>query len=232
MEGATTDADWEAGKGARPVLVPLPDPGPGKAGRLRAAERKRQIVEVTMGVVAKHGVQGATTSRIAAAAGVSEATLYRHFASRTDMLLAALDLVYERVFKVIRSADQENVLDRLRAIGTLHSVVVSSEIEGYVYPLFEFVAAAPEVGLRDALAERERSSIRALAAILEEGKAQGVVQPETDTDQLAWELVGVYWAQDISYLMGLSEYVTADRAQRMLERLLESISVTTRPAPA
>ena len=199
---------------------------------MRAAERKRQIVEVTMGVVAKHGVQGATTSRIAAAAGVSEATLYRHFASRTDMLLAALDLVYERVFKVIRSADQENVLDRLRAIGTLHSVVVSSEIEGYVYPLFEFVAAAPEVGLRDALAERERSSIRALAAILEEGKAQGVVQPETDTDQLAWELVGVYWAQDISYLMGLSEYVTADRAQRMLERLLESISVTTRPAPA
>ena len=47
-----------------------------------------------------------------------------------------------------------------------------------------------------------------------------------------WELVGVYWAQDVSYLMGLSEYVGADRAQRMLERLLESISVTTRPAPA
>ena len=227
MEGATTDADWEAGKGARPVLVPLPYPGPGKAGRLRAAERKRQIVEVTMGVVAKYGVQGTTTSRIAAAAGVSEATLYRHFSSRTDMLLAALDLVYERVFKVINAADQENALDRLRAIGRLHSVVVSSEIEGYVYPLFEFVAAPPEVGLRDALAERERSSIRALKAILEEGKSQGVIQPDTDIEQVAWELVGVYWAQDISYLMGLSEYVTADRAQRMLERLLESISVTT-----
>jgi hypothetical protein len=141
------------------------------------------------------------------------------------MLLAALDLVYERVFKVIRGADQGNALDRLRAIGRLHSAIVSSEIEGYVYPLFEFVAAPPEVGLRDALAERERSSISALAAILEEGKAQGVVRPEIDTEQLAWELVSVYWAQDVSYLMGLSEYASADRSRRMLERILESISV-------
>jgi AcrR family transcriptional regulator len=202
-----------------------PGARPGRTRRLRAPERKRQIVEVTMDVVAKYGVQGTTTSRIAAAAGVSEATLYRHFSSRTEMLLAALDLVYERVFKVIRGADQDNALDRLRAIGRLHSAIVSSEIEGYVYPLFEFVAAPPEVGLRDALAERERSSISALAAILEEGKAQGVVRPEIDTEQLAWELVSVYWAQDVSYLMGLSEYASADRSRRMLERILESISV-------
>ena len=180
-----------------------------------------------MDVVAKYGIQGTTTSRIAAAAGVSEATLYRHFSSRTEMLLAALDLVYERVFKVIHGADQGNALDRLRAIGRLHSAIVSSEIEGYVYPLFEFVAAPPEVGLRDALAERERSSISALAAILEEGKSQGVVRPKIDTEQLAWELVSVYWARDVSYLMGLSEYASADRSRRMLERILESISVVT-----
>jgi AcrR family transcriptional regulator len=180
-----------------------------------------------MDVVAKYGVQGSTTARIAAAAGVSEATLYRHFSSRTEMLLAALDLVYERVFKVVHSADQENVLDRLRAIGQLHSAIVSSEVEGYVYPLFEFVAAPPEVGLRDALAARERSSIGALAAILQEGKSQGVIRPEIDTEQTAWELVSVYWAQDISYLMGLNEYANAERSQRMLERLLKSISVVT-----
>jgi AcrR family transcriptional regulator len=208
-----------------PLAVANADVGPARAKRLSGAERKRQIIEVTMDVVAQYGVQGTTTSRIAAAAGVSEATLYRHFASRTEMLLAALDLVYERVFRVIRGADQENALDRLRAIGRLHSAIVSSKVDGYVYPLFEFVAAPPEVGLRDALAERERSSISALAAILEDGKSQGAIRPEIDTEQLAWELVGVYWSQDISYLMGLSEYATAERSSNMLERILKSISV-------
>ena len=37
---------------------------------MAAAARKEQIVEVTLRLVAEHGIQGATTSRIAAAAGV------------------------------------------------------------------------------------------------------------------------------------------------------------------
>jgi len=223
-EGGRTSAEQHGAQRSRPLAVVKADAGPTRTRRLSGAERKEQIIEVTMDVVAKYGVQGTTTSRIAAAAGVSEATLYRHFSSRTEMLLAALDLVYERVFKVIRGADQGNALDRLRAIGRLHSTIVSSKVDGYVYPLFEFVAAPPEVGLRDALAERERSSISALAAILDDGKSQGVILPEIDTEQLAWELVGVYWSQDISYLMGLSEYATAERSSEMLERILRSIS--------
>jgi AcrR family transcriptional regulator len=192
---------------------------------MTAAERRQQIVEVTMDLVAHHGVQATTTSRIAAAAGISEATLYRHFASRTEMLLAAMDLVYERVFKVIHSADQENALERLRAIGRYHSGIIADDVEGFVYPLFEFVAAPPDCGLREHLAQRQRAAIESLSAILDEGKQQGLVRPHVDTAQIAWELVGVYWAQDISYLMGLNEYVNVDRGRQMLERILVSIAV-------
>jgi len=195
-----------------------------KSRRMTAPERRQQIVEVTMGLVARHGVQATTTSQIAAAAGVSEATLYRHFASRTEILLAAMDLVYERVFKVILSADEENALERLRAIGRHHSRIIADDTEGFVYPLFEFVAAPPECGLREELAQRQRAAIESLSAILEDGKLQGLVQPDVDTSQIAWELVGVYWAQDISYLMGLNEYVNTNRGQQMLERILASIA--------
>jgi hypothetical protein len=140
------------------------------------------------------------------------------------MLLAAMDLVYERVFRVIHSADQENALERLRGIGRYHSGIIADDIEGFVYPLFEFVAAPPECGLREELAERQRAAIKSLSVILEDGKQQGLVQPDVDTSQIAWELVGVYWAQDISYLMGLNEYVNVTRGQQMLERILDSIA--------
>jgi AcrR family transcriptional regulator len=196
-----------------------------RARRMTAAERKQQIVEVTMDLVAKNGVQATTTSRIAAAAGISEATLYRHFASRRDMLLAAMDLVYARVFRVIHSAESENAFERLRGIGRYHAGIIADDTEGFVYPLFEFVAAPPDAGLREPLGERQRVAIDSLSAILEEGKAQGLVRPDVDTAQIAWELVAVYWAQDVSYLMGLSEYVNVTRGEQMLERILASIAV-------
>lgn len=192
--------------------------------RMSAPDRRRQIVEVTMDLVAKHGVQATSTSRIAAAAGVSEATLYRYFRSRQEMLLAAMDLVYERIFDVIRAGEGENALDRLRAIGRRHFGTLTSEEKRFVYPLFEFVAAPPSCGLRDALAEHQRAATQALAEIIEEGKRQGLIRPETDSAQIAWELVGVYWTQDISYLMGLTEYLDATRGQRMLERILAAIA--------
>jgi AcrR family transcriptional regulator len=192
---------------------------------MTAAERKQQIVEVTMDLVAKLGVQATTTSRIAAAAGISEATLYRHFDSRKEMLLAAMDLVYQRVFKVIHSAETENAFERLRAIGRYHAGIIADDSEGFVYPLFEFVAAAPEAGLREPLGERQRTAIGSLSAILDDGKAQGLVRQDVDAAQIAWELVAVYWAQDVSYLMGLSEFVNVTRGERMLERILSSIAV-------
>jgi TetR/AcrR family transcriptional regulator len=195
-----------------------------RSGRLTAAERKQQIVEVTMDLVAKNGVQATTTSRIAAAAGISEATLYRHFASRREMLLAALDLVYERVFKVIHSAENANALERLRGIGRYHSGIIADDNEGFVHPLFEFIAAPPECGLRESLAERQRAAIDSLAAIVEEGRQQGLIRPDIDRAQLTWELVAVYWAQDVSYLMGLNEYVNVSRGQQMLEHILGAIA--------
>lgn len=180
-----------------------------------------------MALVGRYGIQGTTTSRIAAGVGVSEAALYRHFESRQDILLAALDIVYERIFRVIRSAEQEHVLDRLWAIAEAHAQALPSATEGFVYPLFEFATAAPEAGLREAVAQRERRAIRAIAQIVEEGIAQGVIDPEIDSHQIAWELVGVYWTEDISYLMGLTEHLQAERARKMLGRILQSITLST-----
>jgi AcrR family transcriptional regulator len=203
-----------------------------------------------MALVARHGIQGATTSRIAAAVGVSEAALYRHFSSRSEILLATLDLVYERIYRVIEAgaargdtaqadtaqadgggtdsggsnAAQPDALERLRRIARSHSRIITSETEGFVYPLFEFVAAPPEIGLRDALAERQQKAIEAIAAIVDEGKQQGIIKPDVDSMQVAWELVGLYWTQDVSYLMGLTEHLDAGRGERMLNRILSSIA--------
>ncbi|MFH0915453.1 MAG: TetR/AcrR family transcriptional regulator [bacterium] len=187
---------------------------------MTGAERKKQIVAVTEAIVAKHGVQGATTARIAQAAGVSEKTLYLHFSSRREMLIAALDDVFNRASNVFRQSSGSNAVERLREAVQRHW---PSESE-FVYPLFEFFAAPPEAGLRGELRIRHQDNIDALSAMVEEGKSQGVIRPEVDSVQTAWELLSIYWAEDVAYLIGFEEFATTGRSALMLERILRDIS--------
>lgn len=195
--------------------------------RLPGVERKRQIVEVTLALVSKYGVQGTTTARIAAAAGVSQAALYVHFKSRKLILQAAVDALYERISTVFTSSDEPNVMERLRGIGQFHSGLISSERSTFIHPLFEFLAAPPDTGLRERLGVRQQQVIEALARIVDEGKAQGTIKSDADSEQVAWELHGVYWAEDVSHLMGLTHFLTSGRSRIMLDLVLENIA----PAP-
>lgn len=192
--------------------------------RMSAAARRRQVAEITVDLVAEFGVQATTTSRIAESAGVTQSALYRHFSNRAAILLAALDVLYERLHAVIRSSEQGDVPERLRAIGRFHSEVVSSDRSTFVYPLFEFLAAPPQAGLRESLGVHQLSVIQALAEIIEQGKAEGSIRQEIDSEQLSWELHGVYWAEDITYLMGLRQFITSGRSARMLGHILESVA--------
>ena len=192
--------------------------------RMTGADRKKQIVMVTLDLVAKHGIQGTTTARIASAAGVSEKALYKHFASRRELLLAALDVAFDRANHLVFSRQETDALERLRSIGRSHWATVLSDQEGFVYPLYEFVAAPPEAGLRDRLRVRQLASVEALAAIVQNGKAQGVISPDVESEQIAWELMAVYMSEDIAYLMGVEEFATGGRSALMLERILRDIS--------
>ena len=62
--------------------------------RMPAAERRQALIETAIRVFSEGSYRGTTTAEIARAAGVSEPILYRHFASKRDLYLAALDHVW------------------------------------------------------------------------------------------------------------------------------------------
>ena len=57
--------------------------------RLPGTERRAQLLEVAISIFGQRGFRGATTKAIAEAAGVSEATIFRHFPSKEDLYIAA-----------------------------------------------------------------------------------------------------------------------------------------------
>lgn len=73
-----------------PAASPAPHPAPPGA-RMCADERRLQIAAVAMRLFSERGFRGTTTKEIAQAAGVSEAIIFRHFATKEELYTAIID---------------------------------------------------------------------------------------------------------------------------------------------
>jgi AcrR family transcriptional regulator len=73
---------------ARPEAPPG---SPHTGGRMAADERRLQIAQVAMRLFSERGFRGTTTKEIAQAAGVSEAIIFRHFATKDELYTAIID---------------------------------------------------------------------------------------------------------------------------------------------
>ena len=59
--------------------------------RMSGEDRRRQLIDVAIDLFSRKGFSGTTTKEIAAAAGVTEAIIFRHFATKEDLYKAILD---------------------------------------------------------------------------------------------------------------------------------------------
>jgi len=135
-----------------------------KRKRMKADERRQEIIRAAMEVFARNGFGGSTTREIAENAGISEAMIYSHFRNKEDLYTAIIDeklqesepLYYpldairnrddQRVFATIVS----NYLHRHGEDTTLLRLLLFSALEGHelasmfvagpVRKFFEFLA--------------------------------------------------------------------------------------------
>lgn len=73
---------------------PQPDHIPEPAShhtRLSSGERREQLIQVAIDLFSRKGFNGTTTREIAAAAGVTEAIIFRHFETKENLYTAIID---------------------------------------------------------------------------------------------------------------------------------------------
>ena len=81
----------------------LPAEGSSPAARKRPkpGERRTQILQVLAGMLEQPGADRITTAALAAKLDVSEAALYRHFASKAQMFEALIDFIETSIFGMV-----------------------------------------------------------------------------------------------------------------------------------
>lgn len=84
----------------------------------RKQNRRQHILEVLASELETHPGSRITTAGLAGAVGVSEAALYRHFASKAKMFEALIDFSEETVFGLVNKINnnENNAVDRCEKI--------------------------------------------------------------------------------------------------------------------
>lgn len=144
------------------------------SGRLSGEDRRRQLLDCAIELFAKHGFNGTRTKDIAAAAGVSESILFRHFATKEDLYHAILETQesYDWLGELKRHGARHDdrallhclvrqIVDSFRQNPAFHRLMLYARLEGHMLAgLFhERMGAPAHEFLRGYVAQRQRDGV-------------------------------------------------------------------------
>jgi TetR/AcrR family transcriptional regulator len=150
--------------------------------RPRPGERRLQILQTLAAMLEQPGAERVTTASLAAKIGVSEAALYRHFASKAQMFEGLIDFVDQSVIGLIRQ-----VTDREPA-----GPVQASRIVALLLQFAEKNPGMSRVMIGDALVlehERLQERINLLFDKIEAQLRQSLKEQESPTPSVDAQLV-------------------------------------------
>ena len=200
----------------------------------KGEDTRALILEAAVQMASESGFESLTIGSLAEKTGLSKSGLFAHFGSKLDLQIATLDEASRRfteaVFQPALKAPRG--LKRLQALfegwidwcdrAALKGCPLNSASEEYNHQ------PGP---MRDAVLERQRLLERELAKAANMAIEAGELERETDSAQLAFEMVGIVLSYfRCEHLMGHD--VARKRALTAYGRLIDSARVSTPQNPA
>ena len=170
----------------------------------RGAGTRERILVAAREVMLGKGLIRATTKEIARAAGLSEGTLYNHFANKEELFLCTLNELPSGFVSLVRGVQERAGTETVRSV--LEQIARSAlDFYGEAIPMGASFFADPELLARhrELLQQRGAGPQRAneaVAAYLRAEQKLGRVRVEADPEAVAYMLLGalyqyVYWRQ-------------------------------------
>ena len=181
-------------------------------------ERRRQIADAALKVIAERGLGRFTTQAIAAEIGVSDGMIFRHFASKEDIVLAALDRVEERLFEGFPPEDPDPLVRLERFFRFRASLVGANPVIARLAFSEELPHAAGPRGAQQVESWKQRS-LDFIVSCMDEAAAQGRIPRGLPVREVGVMVLGTLIA-----LVRFGELAAgpaaANRAWSVIERMI------------
>jgi AcrR family transcriptional regulator len=157
--------------------------GVGRRAGVSAVETRQELLDATLRVLLARGYGGARISEIAREAGVTPGSIYNHFTSKADLIIAAIaEQAPDAISNLLAQGDGASVMETFRALGS--SIDRHAREMGPL--LLELIVAArrdPEVAHVVAAEFAEKEAMT--TDVIRLARDRGEVDPALDVEALA-----------------------------------------------
>lgn len=192
------------------------------AERKTADSRRREIADAALRVIAEQGLGRFTALAIAREVGVSDAALFRHFQTKEEIVLAAIDRLEEILFAEFPPAGRDP-LDRLGNFFRQRvALIVGNPGVARLVASDALAHAAPAAGVAR-VAEFRRRSVRFVRSCLMDAAREGLLASGIEPAEAEVLVIGAILALTQARgprVRSVEDNTLADRTWRALERLL------------
>ncbi len=186
--------------------------------------RKEQLTLTAIEIIDELGIQKLTTREIAKRQDISEATLFRHFKNKNELLVSVLDYFVQYDADIFQSTKLHN-LDPTQALVYL----ITAYAEYYEnYPAITsilqiFDVLRYEADLTDIMKNIQETRTAVIQQLIEEAKQAGELRDEVDSQVVAVMISGFFRETCFNWRISDYSFSLRERLLSTLELLLRAL---------
>jgi AcrR family transcriptional regulator len=190
--------------------------------------RKEQLILTAIDIIDELGIQKLTTREIAKRQDVSEATLFRHFKNKNELLVAVLDYFVQFDSDILQSARMNNLRPGDALLFLIKSFAEYYENYPAIATLMQiFDVLRYEEDLSDKVKQIQEERTMALQHLIEDAIAAGEFRADLNSRNIAIMISGFFKESCFHWKLSEASYSLKEQVISTLELLLTSLREKT-----
>jgi len=192
--------------------------------RTNTESRQRQIVEAARKIIATRGMEALTVREIAREVGISDGDIYRHFASKKDILMLLIEDIEKTLLEAVERAATEKAgtLESLGNVLKAHLSYVEQRRGISLIVISETVRLADK-NLRRRMFEVINRYLNAIEGLLARGVKSGQIRQDIDPGTAALTFFALVHATVTLWALSNSSYSLAKKNKLLWESYMAGL---------
>jgi len=189
---------------------------------------KESLILSTIEVISEHGLQGLTTREVAKRQGISESTIFKHYKSKNELILAVLEYF---------SQYDEAITDSLGLKKFTPIEAITYFVEAYVtyyenYPeitaiTLSYEGLMHEVDLSDVVKRIFTKRVNTIQSLIEDAKRENEILKDVNTESLADLIIGVERVVVLRWRLNNYKFSLKQHTLRAIKMLLDGFKINS-----